>query len=156
MSATSCASGAFLPPDPDSLCCYGAAVYGDRCTCWTAVLDIEPSTAVEEGPNEANAKCCHDCAFRAGSPEREEMGGDPMPYRPDHPFYCHTGFPHADHYTHPETDQTIPGRDGDYQPITHNGRTWRADGRPALVCAGWAAFNRAADSEQREEPHHGA
>lgn len=143
-------SGHLPPPDPLDPCCMGAAVYGDRCTCWEPELDIEPNPLTQHGPNPARRKCCHDCAFRAGSPEREAAGGDPMPYNPDRPFFCHQDMPRIVRWRHP-SGAVIDATQDDYQPIQTGHTAWLIDGRPADICGGWAAINRGRGPHNRQE-----
>lgn len=132
-------------PDPLAPCCYGSADSedGTGCTCWTSVLDREATRDVQEGPSPIRSVMCGDCAYRPGSPEREEEGGDPPDYTLRQPFYCHTGMPRAVGYRHPALgDAVVPApTDDDYRPMIRNGLAWQADGRPAVLCAGWAAHN---------------
>lgn len=76
---------------------------------------------------------CHDCAFRPGSPERE----DPVQWEAiltqvdaGAPFHCH--------YKHDGTEMPRD-EDGKYRPSLHR------DGRPVgfPLCAGWAAHVKA-------------
>lgn len=41
-------------------------------------------------------------------------------------------------WEHPD-GRTIDGSPDDWQPAIINGLPYRADGRPGLLCAGWAA-----------------
>lgn len=91
---------------------------------------------------QARTKRCHDCAYRKDSPERQAMDGDRMPYNPNGTFVCHDRLPKAVYYVHPSGAVMEPIGDS-YQPIMNGNRAWLADGRPATVCAGWAADNRA-------------
>lgn len=140
-------SGPSNIPAPDKVvpCCWASAeTDGAECTCWVAVLDVEPTTDVQEGPPLARRRMCGDCAYRPGSPERQELGGDEPWYGLEQPFFCHTGMPRAVAYQHPTLPEPVPAPDdGDYRPYIRDGRPWQADGRPAELCAGWAAFNRA-------------
>jgi hypothetical protein len=135
------------PAASHNSCCYGAAFTdGDRCTCWTPIVDPEPTTVVQEGPMPVNGERCHDCAYRRDSPERQALDGDPMPYIPGGVFTCHVGMPKAVAFVHPcgERVEVPPGTENDdYRPVTRGDRAWQADGRPAVVCAGWAADDRA-------------
>lgn len=79
---------------------------------------------------------CADCAFRQGSPERE----DPVRWaeiqklaHDFRPFYCHVA--------HDGSVMTT-GSDGEYKPMIRKGRP---KGFP--LCAGWAAMF---DKEARE------
>ncbi len=130
-----------------NMCCYGAAVYdGERCTCWEHIVEPEPTRDVQEGPMPVNPQRCGDCAYRRDSPERQMRDGDTMPYIPGHIFMCHVGMPKVVRIVHPcgETREVPAGVEyDDYRPVERGDRAWQADGRPAVVCAGWAADNRA-------------
>lgn len=79
-----------------------------------------------------------------------------MPYRPGAVFTCHVGMPKAVAFVHPcgERVETPPGPENDdYRPIARGDRAWQADGRPAVVCAGWAADDRAYQAAQRRRLH---
>lgn len=142
-------------PDPDGVPCCDATAYssdGTGCTCWTAVLDVERTDQVQEGPHVIRRRMCHDCAYRPGSPEREDAGGDVPGYSRAARFYCHDGMPRAVGYEHPlltekalrnghpASSAVVPCPvDDDYRPFTRAGQAWQADGQPAVLCAGWAA-----------------
>jgi hypothetical protein len=124
-------------------CCYPAAMDGARfCTCWVPIFDEpqrSPRTQVEA---KTRAKSCHDCAYRRGSPERES--GKDLEDLDN--FWCHQGirrpvaYRHTDGRVRPVTDYaTSP----DYQPPMVDGVPYRANGRPADRCAGWAAIQAA-------------
>lgn len=89
----------------------------------------------------ARRKACHDCAYRAGSPERQAAGGDLPGYSRHQPFFCHQGLAKVARWEHPSGAVRTPLGD-DYQPVTHLDTIWLADGRPGEYCAGWAAVNR--------------
>ncbi|MHA0288295.1 hypothetical protein ACXYX3_17820 [Mycobacterium sp. C3-094] len=148
------ASDLFRAPEQTANgCCYGAAVYdGEKCTCWEPILEPVPTPEVQEGPMPVNTRRCGDCAYRRDSPERAQRDGDTMPYIPGGVFLCHVGMPRAVAYEHPcgERRETPPGtRYDDYRPIERGDRAWQADGRPAVVCAGWAADDRAYQTAQQ-------
>ena len=133
------------PPPPEGVygCCWESVnTGGDRCSCWTPVLDVEPSAELQEGPTGARRKACHDCAYRAGSPERAELGGLPE-YGRHQPFLCHQGVGRIIAWIHPSGARVDvdPALD-DYAPTQRGDRAWRSDGSPAELCAGWAAVNR--------------
>jgi len=130
--------------DPDGACCWGA-VAGDGCTCWTAVLDVHPTPVVQEGPHLIRRRMCADCAYRPGSPEREELDGDTPGFTRSDRFYCHAGMPRAVGYRHPTLgDVVVPApTTDDYRPFIRDGRPWKADGSPAELCSGWAAHTGA-------------
>jgi hypothetical protein len=133
-------------PDSQAPCCWSSAnTDGEECTCWTAVLDPEPTTAVQEGPHLIRRRMCADCAYRPGSPEREELDGDAPYYSRAARFYCHTGMPRAVGYQHPSLGEAVVPApdDGDYRPYIRDGQAWQADGAPAELCAGWAAHTGA-------------
>lgn len=131
-------------PDPDGVPCCEATAYshdGTGCTCWVAVLDVERTDQVQEGPHVIRRRMCGDCAYRPGSPERQESEGDLPPYSRAARFYCHDGMARAVGYQHPLLgDATVPApNDADYRPLTRGAQAWQADGQPAVLCAGWAA-----------------
>lgn len=130
-------------PMPDELlwCCMGAAVYGpDHCTCWVPLFDVEQTTQLQPDAVAANVKCCHDCAYRHGSPERVENGGDPPSVPVGAAFWCHQGMRRVIAWQHPlAPGLTIPAGPGDYRPAIVNGIAYRADGTVADLCAGWRA-----------------
>lgn len=129
------------------ICCAGAAMFGARrCTCWEPVYDLEqqPLENIPENYSpDTRSKCCHDCAYRHGSPEREdgeeewlhEITGDGSE------FWCHQGVRRVIAFRHPD-GRELPAGDGDYRPPvgpTDRPIVWRADGTPGERCAGWAA-----------------
>lgn len=127
----------------DAPCCMGAAVYGPgRCTCWVPVYDQEQQQP-KPGPMVPRTKCCHDCAFRMGSPERRD---DPKTARDlddvvggRSTFACHVGMRRAVAYVHPSGARVDAGP-GDYRPLVVDGVAFRADGSPASACAGQRAM----------------
>lgn len=149
--------GDYGPPglgDEPGMCCMGAAVYGDRrCTCWTPVYDLEQQPLANGGvpPNEAEipqrTKCCHDCAYRNGSPERERGEGDQLDdWALDgrSEFWCHQGVRKVVAWRHPD-GRELPAAEGDYRPPqTTEPRfaIWKADGTVGERCAGWAACRK--------------
>jgi hypothetical protein len=128
---------------PDAIpCCWASAHDLGQCTCWLTVVAPHPTQRVQEGPNAIRSGRCGDCAYRRDSPERRELDGDELPYVDTQRFYCHDGTPKTIAYVHPSGAVQVPGRDS-YEPILRDGRAWMADGRPALICAGWAQVDRA-------------
>ena len=89
----------------------------------------------------ARKKACHDCAYRAGSPERAADNDEIPTYSRHQPFMCHQGLAKVTRWVHPTGAVILPSGD-DYQPIQHLDAIWLADGRPGEYCAGWAAVNR--------------
>lgn len=138
-----------MPPDlPDAgegMCCTGAAVMGkDRCTCWTAVYDLEQQPVTPGLPlPPIPVRMCATCAYRPGSPERKGEEG----YAGDEdlldelvatgsPFYCHAGIRKPVAWRHPSGAE-IPGHPGGYEPPIADSVPYKADGTPADICAGW-------------------
>lgn len=131
----------------DAPCCMGSAVYGaDRCTCWRPVYDQEQQPA-RSGPMPQATKCCGDCAFRNGSPERS---GDARMAHSDpgdideivhggRVFACHLGMRRVRAYVHP-TGARVEADPGCYAPPIEDGVAYRADGSPATKCAGLRAM----------------
>jgi hypothetical protein len=126
-------------------CCWGNVIKGaEGCTCWTPVFDVDqadpipPSSPDEIRPRE---RLCGDCAFRKDSPERGDAWTEEtllaLPERGD-PFWCHDGMRRPVRWEHPD-GRTVPGSTADWQPPRIGAVPFRADGRPALLCAGWAA-----------------
>lgn len=120
-------------------CCYGAPVYGpDRCTCWAAVYDLEQAAPVP-AVQETRPTMCDDCAYRPGSPER--LGDEDhllgLPAR-GATFSCHDGMRSVVKWVHPSGAEVLGSPDA-YEPPVVDAVPYRADGAPALLCAGWAA-----------------
>lgn len=136
-------------PDLGGGCCIGADVYGPgRCTCWRDEHDVEQAPPVP-GPHEVRERMCADCAYRPGSPEKvedPEVAGDPQAL--EHyaaagaPFWCHDGMRRVVARRHPSGAE-LPAHAAAYDPPITDGVPHRADGRPGLLCAGWAARRRA-------------
>jgi len=133
-------------PDEDRPpCCWGAVNGAEYCTCWRAVYDVEQAPPRPlTGPQDITPRpsMCADCAFKPGSPERSEHFTEEalleLPHSGD-PFWCHDGMRRPTHWEHPD-GRVVPGSPDDWQPVGINGIPYRADGRPALLCAGWAAL----------------
>lgn len=132
-------------------CCIGAAMGGlGRCTCWVPVFDAEQAPALVDVDREYQPSMCADCAYRPDSPERaseyeEEVLLD-LP-ADGSVFHCHQGIRRPTRYRHPDGHEVLADS-SDYQPLTDPrmpGVPYRADGRPALICAGWTAHKRAMD-----------
>jgi hypothetical protein len=141
---------AWIKANPGTVagCCIGEAVYGPaRCTCWEPVFATEqapPALPASAAEIEVRARRCGDCAFRKDSPERaetyteEELLGLAAA---GEPFWCHDGMRRPVAYRHP-VHGDVPAESGDWQPATVGGVPFRADGRPGLLCAGWAQERR--------------
>lgn len=153
-----CGGGSGLPcPDPDGVPCWEAcAVDGSDCAVWEAIYWPEPTkdpARLQAGPEPKMPTACGDCAYRPQSPERQDNGGDlPVTFDPLRPFHCHVGMPALVGWSHPGLGDvcllasSLPTmQDGfligsyDYEPHHVGGRGFQADGRPLVVCAGWAA-----------------
>lgn len=129
-------------------CCLSAAEDGaELCSCWEPIFDTEQREPRLKAKPRTRAKACHDCAYRQGSPERER--GEDLEALEN--FWCHQGMRRPAAYRHPD-GRVRPVRDyessPDYQPPILEGVPYRADGRPADRCGGWAA---AADAKRRRE-----
>lgn len=132
-------------------CCMGAAVYGrSRCTCWEPVYDLEQQPLADGGVPPAEVptrtKCCHDCAYRLGSPERQDEYDEGVllahALAAGEEFWCHQGVRRVVAFRHPD-GRELPAGDGDYRPpVGPEGRpvVWKADGTVGERCAGWAAL----------------
>ncbi|MFL5309501.1 MAG: hypothetical protein ACJ79H_03500 [Myxococcales bacterium] len=128
-------------------CCMAGAMHGPRgCTCWEPVFDLEQDDALQLAALLPLAvACCHDCAYRNGSPERGDgyteelvdLSGSARDV-----FACHQGMRRVVAYRHPN-GRELPAKPGDYQPPIVAGRAYKADGSPAELCAGYLAHRRA-------------
>ena len=154
-------SGDRLVPDTPAddfdydACCLGSAGRGRSCcTCWTEVLNLVAQEPQEPGPPQVRSTPCHDCACRLTSPERTDR--DDMASSWDGvlrsagkglPFYCHDGMPVVVARVHDPTGnrfEVAPEDRHGYRPrLDSRGCPVRADGSPALLCAGWAALAQA-------------
>lgn len=145
-------TGAFLwsqaHPDDDEFrsCCIGNDVKGpEHCTCWLPewnAVQAEPVLPPKAEDLAPQSRMCGDCAFRPGSPEREdEWLADSLYSLPaqNQPFYCHDGMRRPVRWRHPD-GRTIDGSTADWQPPIVNGIPYRLDGRAGSLCAGWAAI----------------
>jgi hypothetical protein len=165
--------GTLLLPDdiPDAAsdkepCCDGRAFDGPRaCRCWVEVFD-RPQAAVlvtgmpmprvplrpcEPGPGDDG------CAYRAASPERTGSSGhagdadvlDHLAAR-GQPFFCHNGIRRVVALVHPSGARYEIAHNSDYRPPIAGDVPYRADGRPADICAGWL-LRRAVLTRHRQE-----
>lgn len=150
MSLTLHSLGPDLPaPDPEVPCCETAAYSnGKACSCWEPIFSAPTPPVLLEGPQAPRPKMCHDCAYRPGSPERTEVDGEQLEAPLSQPFQCHDGMPKLLGWTHPELPgaclvaAAIGDRDS-FGPVIRGAQSWRADGTPALMCAGWVAVSGA-------------
>lgn len=126
-------------------CCYGEALGGaERCTCWTPVYDVDQADPVPpSSPDGIQVRhaLCGDCAFRKDSAERaDEWSEEALLSLPaaGEPFWCHDGMRRPVRWEHPD-GRTVAGSTADWRPAKVGPVPFRADGRPGLLCAGWAA-----------------
>lgn len=135
------------PPDPDQPCCMSAAVTGgEQCTCWVPVYD-RLAMPVQEGPPDVRASRCDTCAYRQGSPEWTANEGRPD-YGARQRFYCHDDMPCIIGWRHP-SGVVLEAQQGAFDPTIVADRSFRYDGRPATLCAGWARTNRLHPDQQK-------
>lgn len=134
-------------PDAEEIgCCFGEIHGGVRgCSCWVAEYDTEQAPPRTADPLEVRAGGrCGDCAYRRDSPENEQ------PWTAEklvdlaasgEPFWCHDGMRRPIRWRHPVRG-VVEGSPDDWQPAMVARIPFRADGRPALLCAGWASEGR--------------
>lgn len=132
-------------------CCDGDVHRGPGgCTCWTPVYDVEQAAPIRPGsPDDLQVRPdrCHDCAFRRDSPERRDESMRETLYAladEGQPFWCHDGMRRPARWVHPD-GRTVAGDPADWHPAMVLHLPHRADGRVALLCAGWAARVRAGE-----------
>lgn len=152
----------------DEFCCLGRAEYGPgRCTCWREEYDIDQSILLETTTTpQPRPSMCDDCACRANSPERRgddryvHAGELDYVLAGDRPFHCHDGIRRVIGWRH-ATESTFVAvlelraaapelglTDDDYRPPVVDDVPYQASGRPAFVCAGWAAHQAAQEAAQ--------
>lgn len=147
-------TGGGAPPsvtedDENLFCCWGS-VMGDAtdCTCWEPVFEVCQAPPDIDAAPATRAKCCHDCAYRNGSPERaDEYEAEALVELASAQrgvFWCHEGMRRPITYRHPGTGREVPADPADYQPAIVGDVAYRADGAPATRCAGWAAHRKVA------------
>lgn len=153
-------SGAVLwvrahPNDEGTGCCWGDIARGpEHCACWVPEWNADqaepilPPDPADFGPRPA---MCGDCAFKPGSAERRDQWMADALYdlaASAKPFYCHDGMRRPVRWRHPD-GRVIDGSPDDWQPPNVNGVPFRLDGRPGLLCAGWAVAMRRAKADAR-------
>lgn len=137
----------------DIPCCMGEAIGGPHaCTCWEPTFDVDQTPLEDAGEPPAEIptrdKCCHDCAYRQGSLERERGEGEyleDVASGPGKEFWCHQGVRRVVTFKHPD-GRELPAGDGDYRPPVgppDRPIVWKADGTPGERCAGWSALRMA-------------
>lgn len=153
-------------------CCEGAFDGGPtECTCWTPEYDLEqvkPSIAAVVGlalgeiePPQRD-RMCGDCAYRPNSPEKtgdDTVDGNAAMLErlaaEGHRFWCHDGMRKQVAWRHPAGIRIPAVGTGDYQPPIVEAVPYRADGQPGLLCAGWAARNRALTAKRDDNADGG-
>ena len=136
-----------LPDAGEGMCCLGAAVYGPgRCTCWKPrYMPPEQHVPRRDVAVTTRAQMCSDCAFRGDSPEHmgderfENSGEGDLEALLDGSgvFFCHEGMRREVELVHVGGSRIDCGP-GSYDPPIIEGVAFRADGRPAEICAGFA------------------
>ncbi|MES2210933.1 MAG: hypothetical protein V4515_12245 [Chloroflexota bacterium] len=123
----------------EAWCCYGAVDRGPGgCNCWTPIFDLRQRKVRTDVEPETRASRCHDCAYRPDSPERQR--GEALEALPN--FWCHQGIRRPKAFRHPDGRVRPVEDSADYQPPMVAGVPYRASGRPADRCAGWAQVQR--------------
>lgn len=124
-------------------CCYGELHHGpEGCTCWEPTFDDEQAEPDTSTRPKTRAKCCRDCAYRKGSPERVRGEGPDLrdlAGSPGRAFWCHQGMRLIVAWRHPDGRER-PAHPGDYFPAIVNGVPYLADGTAGQRCAGWATI----------------
>lgn len=127
-----------LPDAGEGACCIAAAVYGPgHCLCWEPVFDQEQAEPAPT-PVATRATMCADCAYRPDSPERAAGDLDLDEIALTARFFCHQGMRRALRLRHP-SGAVVELPPGAYEPLVDAAASYRADGTPADLCAGWAA-----------------
>lgn len=133
-------------------CCAGAAMRGlAHCTCWEPVYDVAQTPPIAGTVPGAMTEKCHDCAFRPGSPEREDpYVRDELYALPENgaPFWCHQGMRQPARWRHATLGIEVPGDPADWQPPIVDGVPYLADGHAGNLCAGWLALRLSAVQRQ--------
>lgn len=105
--------------------CYGAAAHGPTgCTCDT-LSEEDHARCVADAWRAFRGRAgamCHDCAFRKGSPEQEQI---PDIAAQGTPFRCHQGMPVDARGGSPHKDAYCPKLTDDNQALDYP------------ICAGW-------------------
>lgn len=134
-------------------CCWGESLDGpEGCNCWVPIYNAEQAAPVPPAsPDDIQVqkRMCGDCAFRKGSPERDSAWKEEALLslaEEGTPFYCHEDMRRPIRWEHPD-GRVVEGSTDDWQPPIVRGLPYRLDGRPGLLCAGWAA--RASRAEAR-------
>lgn len=132
------------------ICCMGAAMRGAAyCSCWDPIFDIEQAETDTSTSPTMRMKCCHDCAYRQGSPERKRDDGtlDEIVANPERVFWCHQGMRKIVAWRHPDGRELPAGPEDAYKPPIIGKVPYLADGTAGERCAGWAALTSCLDPE---------
>lgn len=109
--------------------CMGSAVYGpERCTCTDTLSTDDHERCIAEAWDaylERDGEMCHDCAFRAGSPEQDQLEKIAAC---DEPFRCHQGMPI-------DARGGVPRKNAYAPVLVQVGKGLVAPEYP--ICAGW-------------------
>lgn len=151
-------SGPTAPPGVEDsehdICCMGAVMRGAAyCTCWDPIFNLEQAAADTSTTPTIRQKCCQDCAYRQGSPERERDDGelDEIVAHPDRTFWCHQGMRKVVAWHHPDGRELPAGPEDDYKPLIVGEVPYLADGTAGERCAGWAALTQHTSPQQDTE-----
>jgi hypothetical protein len=129
-------------------CCIGNDMNSpEHCNCWVPEFDLQQTDPDGTAPTwqdcETQDGMCHDCAYRPNSPERSDVWEEEalldMTRSRTQVFFCHEGMRRPKVWRHPD-GREVPGSPKDYSPPYVGVVPYRADGRPGLVCGGWAAL----------------
>ena len=127
----------------------------DRCACWEPVYDVDDALPMLSERPAVRTVMCGDCAFRPDSPERngDPRYGNSSPEEleeivaGDAPFYCHKGMRRIVRFVHPTGAVYVPPTG--FDPQIYNGGAYKANGRPADLCAGFVQARLDLAAEER-------
>lgn len=128
-------------------CCAGAAMNGPRgCMCWEPEYSVRRRKPNGEADMKIRTTQCDDCAYRHDSAEwQDEYDREKLEshVHGDGEFACHQGMPYIVRWRHPSgmvVEQPLDekGVVAAYAPRWIGATPFKASGRPADVCAGYA------------------
>ena len=137
--------------NPMHWCCAGAAMRGvHACTCWEPEYSTRRRKPIEGIEAKPRPSPCDDCAYRPDSAERQnERGSEFLDdlTRGQGTFWCHHGMAYIVRWRHPsgmvvEAPRDEVGAIDTWAPRIVENVPYKASGRPADQCAGWAARTR--------------
>lgn len=154
--------GSPLPPRlaaamGDVPCCWGTTLDGpERCTCWEPEYDRDQVAPDTDAAVTTREQMCDSCAYRPGTQAWRKFADqrDQLAVAVD-VFWCHDGTRQVLRFRHPN-GAVVERVDADepdtasWDPVFVGDVPYRADGRPALKCAGWAARRKALLASARE------